>query len=302
MTSNCAGAVQSALGFEIGGVGGFGSVEKADIGRLPIDLNIGLPFSAGGPCPNTEIAGCVGFPRPPLVLRVLGIGHITKVANPVVVTNPICMVDEVLWPLAMHVQPCKPVHKVGSGVNLCNQVTVGVWRADSATDVRHLASGLPGKYAGFRVVGEKLAHAFCGKRVSRPSDWLRFVGKVKKVIQPVVTVQPVPVADPALGPLPMSVEPRKPVSVIRNAVNCDVNVASVASRPGDGAYWLAATAYKPRKQTSQGIVMKQLFEPFLREGMIQISHAVSPVKKWFGQRPRCVSSTSGLRHFTIGAA
>lgn len=27
------------------------------------------------------------------------------------------------------------------------------------------------------------------------------------------------------------------------------------------------------------------------------SHAVVPLKQWFGQKPRCVSSTSGLRHF-----
>ncbi len=302
MTSNCAGAVQPALGFKVGGVGFFGGIEKSNVGRLPIGLNIGLPLSAGGSCSNTEIAGGVGFSRFPLVLRVLGVSHVTKVANPVVVTNPVCMVNEVFGPFAMHVQPGKPVHKVGSGVNLCDQVAVGIWCADNPSGVRYLASGLSGKYAGFRIVVEKLSHAFCGKRVSRFSDWLWFVGKVKKVIKPVVAVHPVSVANPALGPFPISAEPRKPVGVMRNAVNGDVNVASVASRPGDSAYWLAATAHKPRKQTSQGIVMKQLFEPFLGRDRMLFSHAVSPVKKWFGQRPARVISTGGLRYFTSEVA
>jgi hypothetical protein len=51
----------------------------------------------------------------------------------------------------------------------------------------------------------------------------------------------------------------------------------------------------PSKYASIRVVIKTLSYKFCCK--IGISHAFSPVKKWFGQKPSCVISTSGLRYF-----
>lgn len=58
-----------------------------------------------------------------------------------------------------------------------------------------------------------------------------------------------------------------------------------------GAYGL----FNPCKYTSFRIVIKDFAQALC--GKIGLSHAVSPVKKWFGQKPQSVSALLGLRHF-----
>lgn len=57
---------------------------------------------------------------------------------------------------------------------------------------------------------------------------------------------------------------------------------------------------KSCKDACRGIVLNMTLEFGNCKGRICNSHAVVPYKQWFGQKPRCASNTTRLRHFSVG--
>ena len=56
-------------------------------------------------------------------------------------------------------------------------------------------------------------------------------------------------------------------------------------------FWTAVS-----KNTSVLVVVKKFADALC--GKINLSHAVVPLKQWFGQKPGSVSALAGLRHFS----
>ncbi len=100
------------------------------------------------------------------------------------------------------------------------------------------------------------------------------------------------------GPNAMHIQPCKAMRSIAPAVNHDdrVAVCDTASTPS----WLCRPSSKnaPSKYASFGVVVKKLAQAL--RGKIGLSHD-APVKR-IGQRPVSVSSTCGLRYFSVGGA
>ena len=103
------------------------------------------------------------------------------------------------------------------------------------------------------------------------------------------------------GPTSVNIKPRqsvRPNSLVINAYsNVTLIFLNAPSYLANGA--ASGNSNNSGEQTSRGVVVKNLFKSILREGRMLFSHAVSPVKKWFGQRPASVISACGPRHFTI---
>lgn len=97
------------------------------------------------------------------------------------------------------------------------------------------------------------------------------------------------------------VKPRKPVSFVRVAINFDDSIAVTKTSSNIALFDLApARRIEPRKNAGFWIVVEKLADALC--GKIGLSHAVSPVKKWFGQRPVSVCALDRLRYFSVGGA
>ena len=142
------------------------------------------------------------------------------------------------------------------------------------------------------------AIASCGSLVLHISP----VGNLTKIFNPVIGTLAINVVKKTIREHAVDVQPCQPMGLVRDGINVDVDVPVVIQVTSRTASQCHAATDAPIENTSVLVVMKQLFESFLREGRIIGSHAVVPFKQWFGQRPARVTSTGGLRHFNMGAA
>ena len=119
---------------------------------------------------------------------------------------------------------------------------------------------------------------------------------IPQVFERVVAGVAVYVVKLAPGPIAMDVQPRKAVRPIVLAGDADLGVSAAVAAPGK---WLAlrlAVRVVPSECTRLRVVVKK-FAQTLR-GKIGSSHAVVPLKQWFGQRPGSIRSRSRLRYFS----
>jgi hypothetical protein len=120
------------------------------------------------------------------------------------------------------------------------------------------------------------------------------VAYLSQVCEAIVRSVAIHVVNLLQRPFSGHVEPREAVGLIRGSVTADTPV-SIAAIKTPGALSIAAswTAFRPCECTSLRIVVEK-FVQFLR-GKIGLSH--DAVLSLIGQRPACVSSTRGPRHF-----
>lgn len=163
--------------------------------------------------------------------------------------------------------------------------------------------------ANLLSINRDLCHptAFVGRNAEEPASIVALsladvllvvpIRYVAQVINTVVNRVAVYVVNLHGGPVPIHVEPRSPMSLHLAAINLhDAPAALIPS--SNVASLLSATLYAPRKYPSLGVVMHKLTKAFCAK--IRFSHAVVPLKQWFGQRPTRVCCTGGLRHFNTG--
>lgn len=93
------------------------------------------------------------------------------------------------------------------------------------------------------------------------------------------------------------VQPSKPMRSHVYAINADVSATTL--HPSS---WLvrspSAASGVPSENASLWVVVKKFAQAFC--GKIAGTHAVAPVKQWFGKRPVSVSALCGLRYFSMG--
>ena len=98
--------MESQLGGKVGRVGGFRAAKITKVLLLSVDLDLRVPpLDALVPRNPTE-AGGVAFSWARLVLRVDGRRNVTKVSDPVIALVAVDMVNLILRPHAMKMQPC----------------------------------------------------------------------------------------------------------------------------------------------------------------------------------------------------
>ena len=127
------------------------------------------------------------------------------------------------------------------------------------------------------------------------------LGDISKIDDPVVVSVAVNVINHSGWELPVGVEPCEPVRLESPSLYSDRPVPAHIATCNTSRFGAYAGSDAPRKNASFRVVVQQLFERALCKFRIVISHAVSPVKKWFGQRPARVISTGGLRYFITHA-
>lgn len=117
-----------------------------------------------------------------------------------------------------------------------------------------------------------------------------------KVGYAVVVFNPVYVIQPFIRPFTMNIQPRKSMSDIAASVNlagdvsaCDLPLHTASNEPSK----LWSLTY-PSQVSGIWVVVKKFAQACC--GKIGLSHD-APYKR-IGQRPRCVTSTSRLRHFS----
>jgi hypothetical protein len=122
-------------------------------------------------------------------------------------------------------------------------------------------------------------------------------GHIAQILESVVTCVAVGVVYRPLWVIASHVKPSKSVGIVDNAINRDVEVAALFWAAGNlSDFDSAAGLHEPRKNTRLWVVVKKLAQTL--RGKIGLSHD-APVKR-IGQRPVSVSSTCGLRYFSVG--
>ena len=125
------------------------------------------------------------------------------------------------------------------------------------------------------------------------------VRNVPKILKSIVGSHSVNVIDHINRPMPVRVEPSKSVPEESHVKKCYLNISLTSDASSLGANNnFPAMFFNPSEVARVRVVAKHAFEDFLGKGRIIFSHAVSPVKKWFGQRPQSVSALLGPRHFS----
>lgn len=124
------------------------------------------------------------------------------------------------------------------------------------------------------------------------------VGYFTKIGKPVVAWVAVDVVNKLFRMYSMNIEPSQPRRLVLNVIDIDGRSSVLSAVSGNATSKCHSATNAPSKNTSFRIVVKQLFESLLGKDRMLFSHAVSPVKKWFGQRPVRVDSTCGPHHFS----
>ena len=125
-------------------------------------------------------------------------------------------------------------------------------------------------------------------------------GCLSQICKRIVGSIRIDVVDLKRRPFSGHVEPRKPVSWINVSVDHYHSVAIAWASSRVSCFDAADAVLAPRKHASLRIVVEK-FAQTLR-GKIGLSHAVVPLKQWFGQRPASADNASGLRYFSVGGA
>lgn len=123
-------------------------------------------------------------------------------------------------------------------------------------------------------------------------------GNIPEILNSIVMPLTVDMVNLAIRPNTMRIEPSKPVSFIPFPINSNHDVPiRVKAGTNISSFYTRTSSYKSGENSSFFIVMKQRFKSLW--GKICDSHSVVPSKQWVGQRPQCVTSMLGLRHFSL---
>lgn len=182
---------------------------------------------------------------------------------------------------------------------LCRHVSGvrSIWRREHAevvvgavnVDPRHPAGLAPGDaHKAVRIVSVRASLILL-------VDVLR---NIAQVVYLVVARVAVSVVKLAFGPLAMHVQPSKTVGAVVVTVYSDLDVAAAIHAASERLIGRLAAWIEPTEMTSSGVVAEKFAQT--RGGKIGGSHGAVPSQS--GQRPACVSSTSGPRYFSCPPA
>jgi hypothetical protein len=161
---NDTSSVQSPLCGKVCGGSLLGSVERPEILRRPAVADIGNPASKRLLPRNAEKSRLVVRKRRAPILSIFSRRNVSEIGDAVIRFVAIDMVDLLLRPFAVYVQPRQTVRPPNTPVDVDEDVTTGAFDGPcSAVLPAAFPSGSPKEFAGFRVVVEKFAQSLRGK-------------------------------------------------------------------------------------------------------------------------------------------
>lgn len=158
-----------ALFFKVGRVGKFWSGEKPDVLCFPVGGYSGGPLSSVSG--NTKKSmGVVGL-REGFVLPILRFIGFSEVANSVVRSVPVDVVNAPFWKRSVGVKPCKPMGRVKLSIDLNLGISDGINASGFAAN-SSLRPSVPFvvEKSSLWIVGKKFAQTFCGNIGSSHDD------------------------------------------------------------------------------------------------------------------------------------
>ena len=166
MSLNRAEAVELPLGGEVNGVRLFWRCVVAEVSLLAAVGNLRKPLSVALDSTHAKkAAGVLGFWLS-LVLQILGARRLPEIANRIVVSVAVNVVNVANGLRSMYVQPCKTMGVVVGPVDAHDAIALGNKasgnRANGGKPVA-AAPRLVRKDAGFWVVVKEFAHTLRGK-------------------------------------------------------------------------------------------------------------------------------------------
>lgn len=120
---------------------------------------------------------------------------------------------------------------------------------------------------------------------------------IAQIAQSVITSNAIDVINIARWPSAMTVKPSQPVRGMKFAINADRHIPVVKRVCRRKPYGDSVRRWLDPSEYPGVLVVGQTFAKTVA-GNIDSSHAVVPYKQWTGQKPACVGSTCGLRHFS----
>lgn len=164
MTSNCAGAVQSAFRLNVGGMGFFGCGERTKMPQFPIQDDLGKPSITSSLVMRAKQLAFGSSLRGSLVLHVFRAVNASKVAKPVITFEAINMIQLFGGKAPCHVKPCESMGKIPTPKNADLDIPVGVFVSNFATNrPSSVDACFSEKYAGSLVVLKKRLKHLLGK-------------------------------------------------------------------------------------------------------------------------------------------
>ena len=149
---------------KVGGVGGFGRVEIAKVLLSPIEHDPRLPALFVLAPRNPEVTANVVLRRLRLILHVHGSRHVTEISDPVVCLVTIDVINLLLRPRSMRVQPRQSVRPEVSTVNHNNDVALAVERSSGCANFDPVAKlNPPPKNSSVGVVVQQALQRFACK-------------------------------------------------------------------------------------------------------------------------------------------
>lgn len=119
---------------------------------------------------------------------------------------------------------------------------------------------------------------------------------VSEIVKAVIGFVAVNMIDAKHRPLSSDVEPSNSVQAVLSVIKPRSQIS--ASGINTAASYVQTSGFEfSLKESRLRVVLKKF--AYTLCGKINLSHAVVPLKQWFGQKPRSVSALAGLRHFNI---
>lgn len=127
------------------------------------------------------------------------------------------------------------------------------------------------------------------------------VGNVSEIANRVIGFVAINMVNLVLWPFAINIKPSQSMQINFIAKNtCGQMSRSPLGTGNSSNFYAYGNPLFPYKNTGFLVVVKNFSNALC--GKIWLSHAVSPVKKWCGQRPRSVSALPGLRYFSLGVS
>ena len=294
MTSNRTSAVQFPLCLNVGFMSLFRGREVPQSYLDTINLNGRPPLSVVVVRANQSRAtSSMGFS---LVVSIARVVNLPKIAYPVIQRIPVDVIQYWAGLFPVEMQPRNTVSVMGCTINFNYFASAFANSPDRSVQFNGMgALYFARKLAGLWIVVKEFAHTLCGKWWS-----LLFDGGVAQVRYPVVSWVFVSVKDSFFRKLTVNVKPRKGVRGVLSFVNANDGSSGTSGSPCNSSSKNWAVNFAPRENSGFWAVVQNFLEPVLSQGKLTSSHAVSPVKKWCGQKPGSVDALVGLRHFNMG--
>ncbi len=287
--------MQFPLRVDVGLLGKFFCFKRPEEKMLSANGDVGLPLHVV--LADAQNASDIVGLSLPSILRVDNSADVAQVLKTVVRRIAVDVVNFLFGPAACHVKPSHSVGQVQFPINGNFKSAFSVEMPCGLSDFSDFANqNATGEYPGAWVIVDKFSQSFCGKW-SMNHFW-HWQSRVKEVFNSVVASIFVLPAKVFLRESTVDVHPSKSGRRVRKVVNVNSDGSVWVFRTSNVTSKGASAPCEPSENACLWIVVKKLFESCLGKIRIASSHAVSPLKKWFGQRPGRVSSTSGLRHFS----